>query len=118
MTQQSIGKNTITQAIKKAAGTITAAAVMFMAGFVALPPAARAETMGAFLADTSEFKYLGEFTAPEAAAGLVYNGTAQELVTAGSTTAGTLVYALEKTALTARLSPRGLTRAFTPYGTR
>ena len=62
----------------------------------------------AFLADTSEFKYLGEFTAPEAAAGLVYNGTAQELVTAGSTTAGTLVYALEKDGAYSEAIPTGL----------
>ncbi len=38
----------MTQAFKKAASTITAAAVMLMAGFVVLPSAAMAETMGAF----------------------------------------------------------------------
>ena len=49
----------------------------------------------AFSADKGEFVQIG-LTAPEAVTGLVYDGTERQLVTAGSTTAGTLVYALEK----------------------
>lgn len=49
----------------------------------------------AFSADKGEFVQIG-LTAPEAVTGLVYNGTERQLVTAGSATAGTLVYALEK----------------------
>ena len=51
----------MTKAIKKAMSIITAIAVMFMAGFVVLPPVARAETLGAFeVTDVSgmyEYKY-------------------------------------------------------------
>ena len=61
----------------------------------------------AFSADKGEFVQIG-LTAPEAVTGLVYDGTERQLITVGSATAGTLVYALEKDGAYSEELPTGI----------
>ena len=69
-----------------------------------LAPFDTEETLTLTLADgqsvsirVTDNKVAPEVTAPTAVANLVYNGQAQELITAGTTTGGTLMYSLTET---------------------